>query len=69
MSSLTRDLKAPQSRKEFTKDWARRILVEYTQKTDPDWLLGSVLKVIDVTARENPHPGKMSFKKSKKVGP
>ena len=38
---------------------SRRILVDYMSKTDPDWLLANVLKVIDVTAKENPHPGKL----------
>lgn len=58
MASLTKDLAAPKTVKEFTKEWARRILVDYNQKVDPDWLLGGVLKVIDVMCKENPHPGK-----------
>ena len=60
MTGLTKDLVAPKTVKEFTKEWARRILVDYNQKMDPDWLLGSVLKVIDVMCKENPHPGTFS---------
>jgi len=56
-SKLTDKVVAPKNRKDFTKDWARRILVDYMCRTDPDWLLGDVLKVIDVTAKDNPHPG------------
>jgi hypothetical protein len=56
-SKLTDKVFAPKNRKDFTKDWARRILVDYMCRTDPDWLLGDVLKVIDVTAKDNPHPG------------
>ena len=63
-SKLTDKLVAPTSRKDFSKDWARRILVDYMCRTDPDWLLGDVLKVIDVTAKDNPHPGDLlSLKK------
>ena len=56
-SKLAGNLLAPKNRKDFSKDWARRILVDYMCRTDPDWLLGDVLKVIDVTAKDNPHPG------------
>ncbi len=56
-SKLTDKLVAPKNKKDFIKDWARRILVDYMCRTDPDWLLGDVLKVIDVTAKDNPHPG------------
>ena len=58
MTSLTNDLLAPTGLKEFTHEWARRILVNYTQKQDPDWLLASVLKVVELEVKENPHPGK-----------
>ena len=59
-TKLTDKLVAPKTRRDFTKDWARRILVDYMCKTDPDWLLGDVLKVIDVTPRDNPHPGNIT---------
>ena len=55
---LTDKLLAPKHIKDFSKEWARCILVDYMCRTDPDWLLGDVLKVVDVTAKENPHPGK-----------
>ena len=55
---LTANLVTPTCKKEFTNEWARRIIVDYMKKTDPDWLLASVLKVLDVTVRDNPHPGK-----------
>jgi hypothetical protein len=61
-SKLTEKLVAPKNKKDFIKDWARRILVDYMCRTDPDWLLGDVLKVIDVTAKDNPHPGANSSK-------
>ena len=57
MTALTKDLLAPKGVKEFTTDWARRILVDYTQRQDPDWLLASVLKVLEIEVKENPHPG------------
>ena len=67
-SKLTDKLVAPKTRRDFTKDWARRILVDYMCKTDPDWLLGDVLKVIDVTPRDNPHPGKILGQQDKCLG-
>ena len=58
MTSLTKDLLAPKGLSEFNHDWARRILVDYTQRQDPEWLLASVLKVVELEVKENPHPGK-----------
>jgi hypothetical protein len=43
MTSLTKDLVAPKTVKEFTKEWARRILVDYNHYVLDHWLLGSVL--------------------------
>ena len=62
-SKLTKNLKTPRSREEFAKDkeWARKIVVEYTKKTDPEWCLAGCLKVLDVVAKENPAPGKILF--------
>ena len=57
MTSLTKDLLAPKELSEFNHDWARRILVDYTQRQDPEWLLASVLKVVELEVKENPHPG------------
>ena len=49
-------------KKEFTnangREWARRIIVDYMKKSDPDWLLASVLKVLDVVVKDNTSPGK-----------
>ena len=54
---LTENLVTPTCKAEFTKDWARRIIVDYMKKADPEWLLASILKVLDVTVKDNPHPG------------
>ena len=54
---LTENLEAPQNMKEFSKEWARCIIVDYLTRTDPEWLLANVLKVMDVRPKENPHPG------------
>ena len=52
IEKLTAGLVTPTCKKEFTnangKEWARRIIVDYMKKSDPDWLLASVLKVLDV---------------------
>ncbi len=61
MTSFIKDLFAPNGIKEFTHDWARRILSDYTQRQDPDWLLASVLKVVDIEVKENPHPGMVIY--------
>ena len=58
---LTENLVAPKGKKEFTKEWARCIIVDYQAKTDPDWLLADCLKVLDVTVKDNPHPGKKMY--------
>lgn len=58
LEKLTANLEAPKNKEGFTNEWARRIIVEYTKKTDPDWLLANVLKVHNVTVKDNPHPGK-----------
>ena len=59
---LTAGLVTPTCKKEFTnangKEWARRIIVDYMKKSDPDWLLASVLKVLDVVVKDNTSPGK-----------
>lgn len=60
---LTDGLLAPKNKRDFTKEWARRIIVDYILKTDPEWCLASVLKVMDVMVKENPHPGKKNLKK------
>ena len=49
--------RAPQNRKEFSRDWARQILIESKKRADPDWLLADCLKVLDVTANDNKDPG------------
>ena len=57
---MTKNLETPQDKEGFNqnKEWARRIVVEYLKKADPDWCLALCLKVLDVTVKENPHPGK-----------
>ena len=58
---LTTDLVTPTCKAEFSNDWARRILVDYIKKNDPDWLLADVLKVHNVGVKDNPHPGESSL--------
>ena len=62
IEKLTAGLVTPTCKKEFTnangKEWARRIIVDYMKKSDPDWLLASVLKVLDVVVKDNTSPGK-----------
>ncbi|XP_040565835.1 uncharacterized protein [Lepeophtheirus salmonis] len=60
MSHLTRDLLAPKSSEDFNKEWARKVLVSYFTKTDKDWLLADVLKVVDLTITDNENPGMLS---------
>ncbi|QQP36704.1 Uncharacterized protein FKW44_021878, partial [Caligus rogercresseyi] len=57
MFHLTRDLFAPKSSGEFTNEWARKVLVAYFTRTDKDWLLADVLKVVDLVVTDNPNPG------------
>ena len=59
-SKLTKNLKTPRNKEAFAKDkeWARKIVVDYMKRTDPEWLLASCLKVMDVIAKDNPAPGK-----------
>ena len=54
---LTANLQTPCNKGEFTTEWARKIIVDYTKKTDPDWLLASCVKVFNVNVKDNPHPG------------
>ena len=63
LTKLTKNLKTPRNKEEFAKDreWARKIVVEYIKKTDPEWCLAGCLKVLDVVAKENPAPGKIHF--------
>ena len=64
---MTDGLLAPKNKRDFTKEWARRIIVDYILKTDPEWCLASVLKVMDVMVKENPHPGKNYLKSKDKI--
>ena len=64
-NKYTKDLIAPTCKKEFTKDWARRIIIDFMQKNDPEWILARVLKVQDVMVKENPHPGKFRTRHSR----
>ena len=57
-NKYTKDLIAPTCKNEFTKDWARRIIIDFMLKNDPEWIMAQVLKVQDVMVKENPHPGK-----------
>lgn len=55
-----RNIFAPKHKKEFTTEWARNVLITSRLKEDPDWLLADCLKILDVTAVENPDPGMLS---------
>jgi len=41
-------------------DWARRIIVDYYTRTEEGWLLGCMVKVQSVSARQNPCQGGLS---------
>eukprot|EP00094_Tigriopus_californicus_P004731 TCALIF_04551-PA protein Name:"Protein of unknown function" AED:0.30 eAED:0.30 QI:231/0.66/0.57/0.71/0.83/0.57/7/0/825 len=57
----TDGLVAPRNPKDFTKDWAERIMVDYKMKYDSLFLkTPGVLRVLDVIAKENPNPGMLS---------
>ena len=44
----------------FSSEWARRIIVAYKKRLDPEWMLESVIKVYSVMVTENPTPGMLS---------
>ena len=54
-------LVSPNTSREFEKkvgqDWARQIVVDYYTRTEDGWLLGPLVKVVSVMAKENPTPG------------
>ena len=54
---LTDNLLAPTSCDDFDTEWARKILVAWKSRQDPDWLLARVLRVLEVRAEENRTPG------------
>ena len=54
---LTDNLLAPTSCDGFDAEWARKILVAWKSRQDPDWLLARVLRVLEVRAEENRTPG------------
>jgi len=49
-------LAAPTSA-EADNEWAKKILVRWKTDKDPDWLLASVLKVLEVKGLKNERPG------------
>ena len=53
----TDNLPAPQNPKDFNKDWAERILLDYKAKNDPNWIFSGVLRVLYCSAKLNPNPG------------
>lgn len=64
----TDGLVAPRNAKEFSRDWAERIMVDYKMKNDTQFLkTPGVLRVLDVIAKENPNPGWFGLVKSLKV--
>jgi len=62
MSSLI--LQSPKNCKEFEsragQKWAREIIVDYYTRTEEGWLLGALVKILTVIAKENPTPGGLS---------
>ena len=54
----SRMIPVPASRPDgFDADWAREVLVRHKSRLDPEWLLASVLRVLEVRAEENESPG------------
>ena len=57
-------LESPKNVKEFEKksgqNWAKQIVIDYWSRADPGWLLGPMLKILSVIAKENPTPGGLS---------
>ena len=57
-------LEIPRSCGEFENKngmkWAREIIVDYYTRTEEGWLLGCMVKVLEVAAKENPTPGGLS---------
>lgn len=57
-------LESPKTIKEFEsklgQNWAREIVVDYYSRTDEGWLLGQMVKMMTIMAKENPTPGGLS---------
>ena len=57
-------LESPKSCAEFENKngmkWAREIIVDYYTRTEEGWLLGCMVKVLSVVAKENPTQGGLS---------
>ena len=57
-------LRSPRSCAEFESKsglvWAREIIVDYYTRTEEGWLLGCMVKVMSVVAKENPTQGGLS---------
>jgi len=62
MSSLI--LECPKTRKDFEsrigQKWAREIIIDYYTRTEDGWLLGQLVKILSIIAKENPTPGGLS---------
>ena len=54
---LTDNLLAPSTSEDFDPEWARKVLVAFKSRQDPDWLLARVLRVLEVKGEENKTPG------------
>ena len=50
----------PKQSPNFSSEWARRIIVAYKKRLDPEWMLESVIKVYSIMVTENPTPGMLS---------
>ena len=57
-------LESPKTLKEFEQKigqkWAREIVVDYYSRTEEGWLLGPMVKILSVMAKDNPTPGGLS---------
>jgi len=57
-------LESPKNCKDFEgrngQKWAREIIVDYYTRTEEGWLLGPLVKMLSVIAKENPSPGGLS---------
>jgi len=40
--------------------WAKEIIIDYYSRTEEGWLLGPMVKILTIMAKENPTPGGLS---------
>jgi len=57
-------LESPESLKAFEskvgQKWAKEIIIDYYSRTEEGWLLGPMVKILTIMAKQNPTPGGLS---------